>query len=215
MGLGDSSDCRDVDCDRLDPASMALMERLNYVVSLLENQPSHSVESGPVVSPETNNTNTVSPWPVAQHDHPQVSSQALSHCNLSCRVLQWPILHNESYDAVLESMFVSEKEDLTSRSSRPRGVVEEEFPAHVRSFLANVHTKNPVVEHKTLIQYANDFAENDISWDGPSCLVVRPANTLHTFASMLTFIATDFGAGHYLDNISACSNVTAGSTRIR
>ncbi|CAG8373589.1 unnamed protein product [Penicillium salamii] len=184
VGLADLSDCRDADCYRLDPASMALMEKLNYVVSLLENQSSHSVESGPVVSPGTNNTNTVSPWPVvAQHDHPQVSSQALSHCNLSCRVLQWPILYNEGYDAVLESIFVSEKDDLTSRSSR-RGVTEEEFPTHVRSFLANVHTKNPVVEHKTLIQYASDFAENGISWDGPSCLVL--------LTSALGIISTKF-----------------------
>ncbi|CAG7918245.1 unnamed protein product [Penicillium olsonii] len=173
VGGADPGDSRGTDCDRFDPASAALMEKLNYVVSLLETQRTHSASSAPAITPGSI-SNTVSPgWPVIAQDHiPQLPPQVLSHCNLSCRVLMWPIISTEGYDAVLESLFLSEKSDPESRLSRPQSVTEEDFPAHARAFLANVHTKNPVVEYKTLMRYSNDAAENGVGWDGPSCLVL-------------------------------------------
>ncbi|KAK9860466.1 clr-1 [Penicillium brevicompactum] len=168
-----------------DPASMALLEKMNYVVSLLETQRTHPVEGIPATTPDTS-TNTVSPrGAINTHDdHISASSQVLSHCNLSCRVLQWPILQNPRHNGILDSMFVLEKDDLTTQVSRSRWVIEENFPTHVRAFLANVHTKNPVVEHKALLQHANDISENGISWDGPSCLVL--------LTSALGIISTTF-----------------------
>lgn len=167
------------DCHRFDPGVWAVLEKIDHVTSLLENQRQHDgpVEGSQAVnpSPGLHSNGSFSGRPRNTQDCSSVEPfQVVSGCNLSCRILQWPILHNVHSNNLCRLQIVSETGCALDQGSILRGVVNDDnFPAYIRKFLANVHTKNPVVEHTGLMRYAHDIAENDLSWDGPSCIVVR------------------------------------------
>lgn len=140
------------------------MERIPYVALLLERQCSSS---------ELSLTSTVERTPL------QSEKQSLSvGCNLSCRPLLWPILQGEKYKNDLQSWFMEEVQTEDRPIHRQKGIEEDASPEYVTQFLANVHTKNPVLDNKTMLLYARSIAENGLAWDGPSCLVVRLSSFL-------------------------------------
>ena len=107
-------------------------------------------------------------------------------------VLAWPIFENRyppSYlqDAVFESAGwgdgFSPAETTTTAGMNstavpktPRAATmsfkEDDVVNLVDRFLSLVHTKNPIVDVDVLRSYARKIAEEGLSWDGPSCLVV-------------------------------------------
>lgn len=150
------------DCPRFDPASLVLLERINHVVALLES--GRAARPEPATLPDQHTTADILP------DALEIPAR----CNLSCRVLKWPILQDCGFDPdALDSLFASEPETAPPGLERSQGVVEEDIPAHVRRFLTNVHTKNPVVDHRQLTRDARHIAEHGLSWNAPTCIVVR------------------------------------------
>jgi hypothetical protein len=110
--------------------------------------------------------------------------------------LKWPIFYdflNEKYtrinsflleppipepsDPPRSTFFASPAPSSSAPYSEARSVVtsirNEDLVPLCRKFLAQVHTKNPVLEGSDLIGYAADCAESGLKLDAPSCLVVR------------------------------------------
>ncbi|KAL1979472.1 hypothetical protein VTN96DRAFT_5716 [Rasamsonia emersonii] len=149
------------DYSSFDPASLVLLERINHVVALLES--GRAARPEPATLPDQHTTADILP------DALEIPAR----CNLSCRVLKWPILQDCGFDPdALDSLFALEPETAPPGLERSQGVVEEDIPAHVRRFLTNVHTKNPVVDHRQLTRDARHIAEHGLSWNAPTCIVL-------------------------------------------
>ena len=108
-------------------------------------------------------------------------------------VLVWPIFEGKfPVDCLLQAVFDSAAPggdlDDVAGGFRPTihrpsesqivtyGFHEAEVVNLTERFLSLVHTKNPILDENTLRQFANTIAENGLSWDGPSCLVVSPSS---------------------------------------
>lgn len=104
-------------------------------------------------------------------------------------ILAWPILEGKYppeclQEAVFESAGLPSGLDADGPSGgacRPFGtpsstssLIESEVLGLVERFLSMVHTKNPILDDDTLRRFANIVIEEGLSWNGPSCLVVRP-----------------------------------------
>ena len=114
-------------------------------------------------------------------------------------ILVWPILEGKfPIDCLQEAIFdwasygvESDDENGGFRTNIHRafesqsvtyGLQEIEVVNLTDRFLSLVHTKNPILDESTLRQFANTIAENGMSWDGPSCLVVSSVpKVLHPF----------------------------------
>lgn len=172
--------------NRFDPASLAILERLGHVVSLLETRQSGSSPQDLSPGTQTQSSQTVlgpSPSdPIGDLDieddlleeTPNFPA-AINNCE---SVLRWPIFQGMVPD--IES-FVSWPTNDESASSLPshrgsgrlgQGIQEEDFIPLSKRFLAYVHTKNPILDVAEYSCYVRDAAENGLQWDGPSCLVV-------------------------------------------
>ncbi|KAK7458600.1 vegetative cell wall protein gp1 [Colletotrichum acutatum] len=162
------------DFSTFDPASLAILDRLNHVVSLLEARPElpaeNVVAAPPIPSilsptslqgPQTSTSVTIdenlshSPDGLPEDevmirlDIPD-SAAARSNCEA---ILRWPIFRG--YAPETES-FILELEDgdaESSHQSQPlrsrnlgRGVQEDDFTVLSKKFLAYVHVKNPVLD---------------------------------------------------------------------
>ena len=102
-------------------------------------------------------------------------------------VLGWPIFGDRFHQGYLaEELFISDY--LSSQVSdephymRPdhvnllkRGICEDDIPGLVDRFLHFVHIKNPILDSKSIRQYAARVVENGLDWDAPSCVVVSRA----------------------------------------
>ncbi|KAK1709820.1 vegetative cell wall protein gp1 [Colletotrichum lupini] len=188
------------DFSTFDPASLAILDRLNHVVSLLETRPelpaAQAVCAPPIPStlsptsihgPQTSTSVTIDenlshPSDDLPEDEVMIrldipdSAAARSNCEA---ILRWPIFRG--YAPETES-FILELEDgdaESSHRSQPvrsrnlgRGVQEDDFTALSKKFLAYVHVKNPVLDVTDFKAYVKDTVENGPRWDGPSCLVL-------------------------------------------
>ncbi|KAM9883608.1 vegetative cell wall protein gp1 [Verticillium dahliae] len=186
---------------QFDPASIAILDKLNQVLSRLDRLPSSPGQGhGGLVaelSYAANSTpsNSVPLEPRRTTDEAPVEVQTISRDDLSipsakttCEaVLQWPVLEccyppNYIIDAVFETGIVdsdSDEEDEKESSnlsllnkSRRHGFNEEDVLPLVQRFLDLVHTKNPVLEADTLWSYARRVAEDGLKWDSRSCMVL-------------------------------------------
>ncbi|KAK1517164.1 vegetative cell wall protein gp1 [Colletotrichum costaricense] len=162
------------DFSTFDPASLAILDRLNHVVSLLETRPelpaAQVVSAPPIPStlsptsihgPQTSTSVTIDenlshPSDDLPEDEVMIrldipdSAAARSNCEA---ILRWPIFRG--YAPETES-FILELEDgdaESSHRSQPvrsrnlgRGVQEDDFTVLSKKFLAYVHVKNPVLD---------------------------------------------------------------------
>lgn len=102
----------------------------------------------------------------------------------------------ESFICDTQHEFVDDEEDLDESDSSPdfrpecvnswhtahrsahattfqgRGISDDAFVPLCSKFLAHVYPRNPILKADELMQYAKAAAENGLSWDAPSCLVV-------------------------------------------
>ncbi|KAH7113704.1 vegetative cell wall protein gp1 [Dactylonectria estremocensis] len=174
------------DHSSFDPASLAILERLGHVVSLLETRqpPSSPQDSslGMQKQPSQAILNAAPPnRPADQNSEDDLLEEtpnfpaAIYNCE---SVLRWPIFQGIVPD--IES-FVTWPDNTQTASSMSswrdsgtlsRGVQEEDFIPLSRRFLAYVHTKNPILDVAELSRYVRDAAEHGLRWDGPSCLVL-------------------------------------------
>ncbi|KAH8807691.1 vegetative cell wall protein gp1, partial [Xylogone sp. PMI_703] len=145
-----------------DPASLALLGKMDYMISLLEHQKASPAESLPGQSGS---------WAPIAIESPE-SLEIPPKCNLSFRILKWPVFSNARYGHSQDSVFAGYSEWTPQLNGRSQGIVEDDIPLYVQRFLANVHTKNPVIDHVTLVQHSREAVENGLHWDGPTTLVL-------------------------------------------
>ncbi|TLS20217.1 uncharacterized protein PpBr36_11496, partial [Pyricularia pennisetigena] len=114
----------------------------------------------------------------------------------SCEsILRWPALRDlllpeeqniQSFvlesDLDFDEVFVSKTSRVQSTrpkfqspsdaDSRRREISEAEIVPLVDKFLMEVHVRNPILDEEELRRYARDVAENGMTWDGKTCLVL-------------------------------------------
>ncbi|EEY22426.1 C6 zinc finger domain-containing protein [Verticillium alfalfae VaMs.102] len=215
-------------CTRFDPASIAILDKLNQVLSRLDRLPSSPGQENGGLAAElsyaavSTPSNPVPLAPRGTTDEAPVEVQDISRDDLSipsarttCEaVLQWPVLEcsyppNYIIDAVFETGIVdsdSEEEDEKESSnlsllnkSRTHGFNEEDVLPLVQRFLDLVHTKNPVLEADTLWSYARRVAEDGLKWDSRSCMVL--------LACALGSVARSFPEGTSMPSPGATSSL--------
>ncbi|KAI1385482.1 vegetative cell wall protein gp1 [Hypoxylon trugodes] len=172
------------DYSAFDPASLAILDRINYVANLLETG-SHSGNAGlpgpsstslPIHAPLEASTIGTS-QPVCEDDDLScLDDPEFAAATCSCEnILRWPI-----FGAIASNVrsFIFDFEDSLSetRSSEPgrlgRGVQEDDFIPLSKKFLAFVHVKNPILDLPDFRTYVKDVSESGLRWDGQSCLVL-------------------------------------------
>ncbi|KAI8672282.1 Zn(2)-C6 fungal-type domain-containing protein [Fusarium sp. Ph1] len=184
------------DYSTFDPASLTILDRLNHVVTLLESRPlaviaqpsevSQQVSEAPMsvnfltsAAPTAETTTNLPEIDILQTlDIPGFPSTA-NNCE---GVLHWPIFEGlvpDVHSFILESAKEDSGQAETIRTgSLGRGVQEDDFIPLSKKFLAYVHVKNPILDVADYKAQVRDAAENGPRWDGPSCLVVCPPDTL-------------------------------------
>ncbi|KAI9038749.1 uncharacterized protein KD926_010484 [Aspergillus affinis] len=187
------------DISSFDSASLLILDKLNHVLSRLDDiqvpvtrlAPLMSQVGGPdITATEADRT----PTQIDMRDHEtegqDQDSDELhipsSRANVDA-VLQWPIFGtlfppNYITDAVFGLECCDEAQELegTSRGSNQRlvmktsslGIDEEEIIDLVQAFLELVHIKNPILDIGMLCSYARSVVEDGLKWDPASCLVL-------------------------------------------
>ncbi|KAH6892564.1 vegetative cell wall protein gp1 [Thelonectria olida] len=201
------------DHSSFDPASLAILERLNHVVSLLEKNQSQSPQDTlssavqailrqPIPDPASlDATGNVDDADVDDHRLEETPNFPATTNNCE-GVLKWPIFHGSVPDI---DSFVNDGQDELSNGVEPRqassvlgrGIQEEDFIPLSQRFLAYVHTKNPILDVAEFSGYVRDASETGLRWDGQSCLVL--------IACSIGCIATPFPPGDATDVSSTAS----------
>jgi hypothetical protein len=166
-----------------DPASLKILERIDQVLSRLDQIPSISTATLPSINASiaTNSTVQACSPPLAKNLNSHEEDDALdedrwmpsARTNVEA-VLAWPIFATDSQgSAMLEAIYGTETEENDqSVNTRSGGIIEEDIPRLVQRFIEFVHLKNPVVDVETLWFYTHQIVEDGINWSASSCLVV-------------------------------------------
>ncbi|CAH0058243.1 unnamed protein product [Clonostachys solani] len=179
------------DYSTFDPASLAILDRINHVVSLLETQsqepvandgpsasgsshaPHHS--SIPTPADSTRSSSNLSDEDILlAFDVPDFPS-SINNCE---SILRWPVFEGlvpDIHSFVLDLDDTDAGRDdrvVEARGSLGRGVQEDDFISLSKRFLAYVHVKNPILDVSDYKNQVRIAAENGPRWDGQSCLVL-------------------------------------------
>lgn len=173
---------------RFDPASLAILDRINYVANLLETgaaagnvepqqgpSPASLPPHAPPEATATNASQIHEDDDLSLLDDPEFTAATFSCEN----ILQWPIFRVVAPDVKSFVFELGGDEDLVdpARSAEPRrlgrGVQEDDFIPLSKKFLAFAHIKNPILDLSDFRAHVKEASENGPRWDGQSCLVVR------------------------------------------
>ncbi|KAL2851501.1 hypothetical protein BJY01DRAFT_260808 [Aspergillus pseudoustus] len=168
------------DFSSFDAASLAILERVNYAIRLLEQHPSGSpgtsdspqTRYNPHASPERSEAQlatATSPGEIISRSTEYtflLEAQQLQANCASSRVLQWPLLRDICDPNDIDRLF------FNSAHSEGRGIREEDVPLLIEDFLEHVHTKNPILDPNELRSICRRIGEDGFQWDGPSCLTL-------------------------------------------
>ena len=185
------------DLSSFDPASLAILERLNTAIQLLQNQAhlptlienlaalQHSPLPHPVIeSPTAHSVSTInrvslssdvfSPTQLPQESGTTLEEalQGPGNCH---NILEWPIFEGRFTHHELVALYYDQHDDRRIRegaNTGSKGIQEDDAPMLVDYFLQQVHIKNPILDPPKLIAMAKYVAEEGFKWDGTSCLVL-------------------------------------------
>ena len=185
------------DLSSFDPASLAILDRVNTAIQLLQNQAHLSglVENlaaltqsrSPLLaneSPVAYSISTVYPVSLPSDAFSPTQLPIESDTTLdealhgpgSCHdPLDWPIFKGTFSSADLSASFFAQDDGNQVRQRQgagSTGIREEDAPMLVEYFLQHVHIKNPVLDPPSVIAMAKDVAEEGFKWDGTSCLIL-------------------------------------------
>ncbi|KAL5002212.1 hypothetical protein BDV10DRAFT_191786 [Aspergillus recurvatus] len=181
------------DFSSFDAASLAILDRVNYAIRLIEQQPANPNASSSSDSPRTRHVSQQNPekstylglGPTAPPEEPisrsteysfLLEAQQLQAKCASSRVLQWPSLRDLCDPSEVDKFFFNptRSEDVAEQavSSSGWGIREEDVPSLTERFLENVHTKNPILDSNELRKLSRRIGEDGFQWDGPSCLIL-------------------------------------------
>lgn len=170
---------------RFDPASILILDRLNQVLTRLDQAPGFL--AAPLVEPVPSPT-TIPHDPsasatgngYADYDQLRIPSEQTT----ADSVLQWPIFGNRYppnflTDPVFESELAGDSHEneepqivRTAKRSRAGGIDEDAIPELIQRFLKFAHIKNPVLDIESVLSCARQVSEEGIKWDAMSCMVV-------------------------------------------
>ncbi|KAJ2902733.1 hypothetical protein MKZ38_000159 [Zalerion maritima] len=179
------------DYSAFDPASLAILDRIDHVVSLLEARPLLAPGAEPSAS-----TDQLSSIP-ANSTNQQVASVSadqtlagdvtwfldlpdLPSAVNSCEgILRWPIFEGVVTASVQSFVLEDSAENDRTRQAAEqtpaalcRGVQEDDIVPLSKKFLAFVHVKNPILDVADFNAKVRHAAEYGLGWDGSSCLVL-------------------------------------------
>ncbi|KAJ0425427.1 hypothetical protein BJY00DRAFT_308171 [Aspergillus carlsbadensis] len=178
------------DFSSFDAASLAILDRVNYAIRLLEQHPAD--QTGSSNSPQTrqdaqnvleetgvNVALTSSPRGIesmtTEYTFLFEAQQLQANC-ASSRILQWPLFRDiramNDADTLFFNPAHSEASIERATASSSRGIREEDVPSLIEDFLENVHTKNPILDPNELRNICRRISEDGFQWDGPSCLIL-------------------------------------------
>ena len=185
------------DLSSYDPASIAILERLNTAIQLLQNQahlpalienlaalqhssPRQAVNDGPtahsasIVNPASVPSDAFSPTHLPQESGTTLEEalQGPGNCH---NVLEWPVFEGKFSSTDLTTAYYDSGDDRLVReaaSSGSKSIRDEDAPLLVEYFLRHVHIKNPILDPNQVVSMAKDVAEDGFKWDGTSCLVL-------------------------------------------
>lgn len=99
-------------------------------------------------------------------------------------VLAWPIFNDYfGQNFLLDELLIAEHMPSSLPESPLKipgdyvslkcgGICDDDIPNIITRFLRLVHIKNPILDSKSIKQFASRVAEHGLGWDPPSCLVV-------------------------------------------
>ncbi|KAH8734252.1 hypothetical protein BGZ61DRAFT_341832 [Ilyonectria robusta] len=177
------------DHSAFDPASLLILDRLDQVLSRL-NQLPDSLRVSTIPTADTHISPVdeppqplISPDQDSSYDHLRIPSSKTS----PDAILQWPIFENRyPRNYMVDAVFMADMADdsdveelnpaVKTRRSNSRlkgsGIDEDQILDLVQRFLDLVHIKNPVLDPDTIWSYARRVVEDGLKWDSPSCLVL-------------------------------------------
>ena len=213
----------------MDPTSSLLLERLDQILAGVNGIASSGISSalspGTVHSPATHNTSAsfgnLEVFNESSRDYLQIPACVTT----ADAALTWPVFEGQfSPDALVGIIFNPEDSPVESsrafdpRSHHPDSVSDdtyqvpgglqslpdERIPLLIDKFLECVHTKNPILDVDALLRYGRKAAENGLSWDAPSCLVLI-ACALGSIAHPFEFAATNTLEGRASPGLTSSS----------
>lgn len=171
-------------CFSFDAASLAILEKLNTIESLLQN-PTANTSTFRVPSA----TSPVSPAPQIQHGPaaqtpasihstssavPPTEPTILIHPRLSVEtIIAWPVFapQRPAYDL---KPLLADQTTLRTSFDETRPLLPDQSVGHdlYDRFMNSVYIFNPVLEETELQQYIRDLNHTSVRWDAVSCLVL-------------------------------------------
>uniref|UniRef100_A0A8H7N2H3 Zn(2)-C6 fungal-type domain-containing protein n=1 Tax=Bionectria ochroleuca TaxID=29856 RepID=A0A8H7N2H3_BIOOC len=157
-----------------DPASLLIIEKLNQVLSRLDNN-----EDEPPI-PSASATCEPQQGPDVQPGIEEKTYFCSSFTSTEC-VMSWPIfegeldqvnLNEETFLTDYEKTRAFDKEYSEGTRAHRASICEDDIPKYIDRFLHFVHCKNPILHTGTLKQFATSVVENGPGWDAVSCLVL-------------------------------------------
>ena len=197
-----------------DPASLLILDRLNQVLSRLDQIPAAlaGVNHEPPVLPVEVHHAPAQEDSLSQEDGAYDQLRIPPARTNPDAVLRWPIFENRyPPNYITDAVFVAdsidgdtdcEESSITQSGNLRRayhakpkfgGIDEDAILELVQKFLDLVHIKNPILEIDALWSYARHVAEEGLA----SCLVVSPESSVEfkissrRFACILLFVTGD------------------------
>ena len=203
----------------LDPNTQMMVSRLDQILSgvrSINNAMSHQAAPVPTLAPKMSMHSTLStPTQNQVTESSQDYLQIPPHRTTADTVLTWPVF-NGHYppNYLIEPLFMSRNsqsirsdvsEDVMTVPGGLKSLADEKIPTLIDVFLANVHTKNPILDVESLVRSGRRAAEHGLRWDAASCLVL--------LACALGCIAKPFDQCGYAPEIIASPLEVAKDTR--
>lgn len=184
---------------RFDPASLAILDRVNYAIQLLEapsvtrgvptpatqrpDDTSFRVENAEVsiAQPDASWIGTPSGAASTGIDQDETSTAALVDVlNVTAKcactyLLDWPVLRGHIASNSVQPRIrtaAGNRRSIPSVTTSGSAINEGNSVTLVEAFLRNVHTKNPILDPTELRGLARTAAEDGFIWDGSSCLIL-------------------------------------------
>ena len=155
-----------------DPASLAILQRLEILEGLLRTKVPGPIEPG-------HSTSEPSPLSALKHlGSPSLERSAdLVPCYINIEaVLSWPVFEGQGFADRLDLKSLLQVDNVF-RDPSPMSIGED-FESRVagqllQQFLDNVHIFNPVLEEAKVKDYMRNARFNGLGWDAQSCLLVN------------------------------------------
>ena len=156
---------------RFDPASLAILQRLDTLEKLLLTKHTNLLETTENVMCPSQSSD---PKDLASPSLERTSDSLPCYINIEA-VLSWPVFedHNLGQRLDLKSLLQAEHHGVeASPMSNGPEFESRETGQLLQRFLDNVHIFNPILEENKVREYMRNASFNGLAWDAQSCLLL-------------------------------------------